>query len=114
ILSIFVVSGCRSLRPERPLLTKLDPQPTTPPPAVTEMRPFKRIAEVVGEKLAGDIQNVKLDCAGHLFFLEQIDAGGEVEDRARPDAPALEVREFGAGRGFQLFEPVLFDLHPRA
>src|SRR5262245_54699408 len=95
-------------------LTKFDPQPATPPPAVTEMRPFKRIAEVVCEKFAGDIQNVKLDRAGHLLFLEQIDAGGEVEDRARPDAPALEVREFGAGRGFQLFEPALFDLQRRA
>src|SRR5262245_48833488 len=78
------------------------------------MRPFERIAEVVCEKLAGDIQNVNLGGAGQLFFLEQIDAGGEIEDCARPDSPALEVREFGAGRGFQLFEPVFFDLQRRA
>src|SRR5262245_14362233 len=78
------------------------------------MRPFERIAEVVCEKLAGDIPNVNLGGAGHLFSLEQIDAGGEVEDCARPDAPALEVREFGAVPGFQLFEPLLFYLQRRA
>jgi hypothetical protein len=74
------------------------------------MRSFKWIAEVVCEKPAGDIQNVNLGRADHLFFLEQIDAGGEIEDRARLDAPPLEVHEFGAARGFQLFEPFLFDL----
>src|SRR5262252_1705119 len=104
----------RRLKTGLKTLTKLNPQPATPPPAVTEMRPFERIAEVVCEKLAGDIQNVKLDRAGHLFLLEQIDAGGEIEDCARPDAPVLEVREFGAGRGFQLFEPPLFDFQRHA
>src|SRR5215468_2084326 len=96
------------------VLTKLDLQPGAPPPAVTEMRSFKRIAEVVSEKLVGDIQNVKLGRANHLLSLEQIDAGGEVEGRSRLDAPALEVHEFGARRGFQLFQSFLFDFHRHA
>ena len=37
-------------------------------------------------------------------------AGGEIEDRARLDAAAIEVHEFGARRGFQIFQTVLFDL----
>src|SRR5215510_3018093 len=94
-------------------LTKLDSQPAAPPPAVTEMRSFKRIAEIVSENLSADIRNVDLGRANHSFFLEQVDAGGEVEDRARPYAATLEVHEFGARRGFQLLEPILFDLQRR-
>src|SRR5215813_6402725 len=91
------------------LLTKLDPQPAAPPPAVTEMRSFKRVAEVVGEKFIGDIQNIQLGRANDFFSFEQIDAGGKVEVRARFDAPAFEIHEFGPRRGFQLFQPILFD-----
>src|SRR5262245_2482951 len=91
-------------------LTKLDPQTTAPPPAVTEMRSFERIAEVVSEKFIGDIQNIELGRANDLFPLDQIDAGGEIENRTRLDAPAIEVHEFSARRGSQLFEPLLFDL----
>src|SRR5882672_1864569 len=114
-------SPCRSVTPSLNLCgrfilasTKFDSQPPAPPPAITEMRSFKRIAEVVSEKLVGDIQDVNLGRANDLFSLEQIDAGGEVEDRSRLDAPALEVHEFGARRGFQLFQPFLFDLQRHA
>src|SRR5215510_12241153 len=94
-------------------LTKLDSQPAAPPPAVTEMRSFKWIAEIVSENLSADIRNVNLGRADHSFFLEQIHACGEVEDRARPYAATLEVYEFGARRRFQLFEPIRFDLQRR-
>src|SRR2546428_9092099 len=75
---------------------------------------LKRIAEVVSIKFVGNIQDVNLGRADHLLSLDQIDAGGEVKDRARLAAPALEVREFGAWRGFQLFKPLLFDFQRHA
>ena len=93
---------------------KLYLQPAAPSPAVAEMRPFERIAEVISENLIGDIQDVELGGANDFFSLEQIDAGGEVEDRSRLDAAALEVHEFGSRRGFQILKLIFVDFHRRA
>src|SRR5262245_9507794 len=95
-------------------LMELDLQSTTPSSAETEMRPFERIAKIVGERLVGDVQNVKARRADDSFTLEDRDAHREIEDRARLDAPALEVHELGSRRRLYLFEPLLFDLqrHP--
>src|SRR5215216_824163 len=47
--------------------------------------------EVVEEQLVGQVLHVELDVERGAFFAQQVGADGEVENRARPDAPPLEV-----------------------
>ena len=56
------------------ILTELDLQSATPSPAVTEMRPFERIAKIVSERPVGNVQNVKSRRADDSFTLENRDA----------------------------------------
>ena len=56
------------------ILTELDFQTTAPSPAMTEMRPFERIAKIVSERPVGNVQNVKSRRADDSFTLENRDA----------------------------------------
>jgi hypothetical protein len=80
------------------ILTELDLQSAASSPAVTEMRPLEWIAKIISERLVGRVQNVKARRADDSFTLEGRDARREIEDRARLDAPALEVHDPGAWR----------------
>src|SRR5215468_8616468 len=81
-------------------LTELDLQSATPSPAVTEMRPFERIAKIVSERLVCDVQNVEARSADDSFTLEDRDTRREIEDRAWLDTPALEIHKLSARRCF--------------
>src|SRR6185503_5515612 len=60
-------------------------------PWIPDVRSAKNRFKIVEKQLIRQVLHVKLDVHGDAFLLHQIRADREIEDRARPHAPALKV-----------------------
>ena len=78
------------------------------------MGPFEGIAKVKSESPVSHVHDIQLNRGSYFITFKQIDASREVEDRAGFDATAVEVDEFGAGGGLQLFEAFGIDFKRHA